>query len=157
MTNAPPNDFSLAVADFLGYLERARVANRVEWIFPEDVQLVDGRFYVRVPIPDRSLARAQADYQKGIERGLGVELCVICWIGECACSHVYIPENEREAELHLTPSGLKMSYPTGGTPAGEPSRRDERCQGIPVRNRVKWMLLRRKGSSSETIKSQLFN
>jgi hypothetical protein len=157
MTNPAPNDFSLAVAAFLGFLGRDRVANQVEWIFPEDLQLVDARFYVRVPVPDKNLARAQADYCKGIERGLGVELCVICWIGDCACSHVYVPGNEREAELHLMPAGLKMSYPTQGTLDGEPSCRGERREAIPVRNKVKWHLLRRKGARNATVKSQLFD
>jgi hypothetical protein len=42
MTNGAPEDFNCAVAEFLGFLGRERVAKRVEWIFPEDLQLVDG-------------------------------------------------------------------------------------------------------------------
>jgi len=161
MTDAAPNDFNQAGAEFLSFLKRENVANKVEWIFPEDLQVVDGGFYIRVPIPGGNLARASAKYSERLERGLGIALSVICWIGDCAYANVYFPHADREAELHLMPTGLptrlKLSYVIRGGWDGEPSRRDERREAIPVGNKVKWQLLRRKGARNETMKSHLFD
>ena len=127
---AAPEEFNLAVSEFLDFLRRESVANQVEWVFPEDLQLVEGRFYVR-----------------------------ICWIGDCAYSNVYVPDNDREAELHLMPTGLptrlKLSYPSQGGWDGERPSRDEHRDAVPVSTKVRWLLLKRKGAKNETIKLQL--
>jgi hypothetical protein len=155
-----PEEFNFAVTEFLGFLRRENVANKVEWVFSEDLQIVEGRFYVRVPIAAENLARATATYRAGLKRGLGIELSVICWISDCAYSNVYVPDNDREAELHLMPTGLptrlKLTYPIQGGLDG-PSVRDERREAVPVKSRVRWSLLKRKGAKNEAIKLQLLH
>ena len=157
MTDVAPNNFEDAVAEFLRFLEREKVADHIEWIFPEDLRLADGRFYVKLPIPGDNVARASAKYAEGLRRDLGMELSVICWIGDSAYSNIYVPADEREFELHLMPNGLptrlKLSYPSE---SGQSSHRDERREATPVYSNVKWFLLRRKGASNEEVKSQLF-
>ena len=162
MAETAPKDFNQAVSEFLSFLVRERVANETVWIFPEDLQLVDEHFYVAMPIPGGNLARAREKYREGLQRGLGIELSVICWFGDCACSYVYVPESEREAELHLMPIGLptrlKLSYPARGDFDDEPTtRRDERREAIPVMNKFTWMVLSRKGTKNEEIKTELFD
>ena len=160
MTDAAPSKFEDAVAEFLSFLERDRVANRVEWIFPEDLQLTNGCFYVRVPLPSENRARASAKYCEGLERGLGLELLVICWNGDCAYSTVYVPDDDREAELRMMPVGLptrlKLSYPSSGWD-GKPQCRDERRKAVPIRGKLKWVFLRRKAAGNEAMKVQLFS
>ena len=155
---AAPEEFNLAVSEFLDFLRRESVANQVEWVFPEDLQLVD-RFYVRMPISDDNVARAAATYRAGLVCGLGIRLSVICWIGDCAYSNVYVPDNDREAELNLMPTGLptrlKLSYPSQGGWDGERPSRDERREAVPVKTRVRWSLLKRKGARNEAIKLEL--
>ena len=157
MTDVAPNNFEDAAANFLGFLKREKVADQIEWIFPEDLRLAGGRFYVKLPIPGDNFVRARAKYAEGLRRDLGIELSVICWIGDSAYSNIFVPADERESELHLMPTGLptrlKLSYPSK---SGESSRRDERREAIPVYSNVKWFLMRRKGARTEEIKSQLF-
>ncbi len=161
MTEAAPNRFEDAIAAFLGFLERDKVANHVEWIFPEDLQVLDGRFYVREPLSFENLDRAGAKYRDGLERGLGIELSVICWKDDCACSSVYVPQDDQEAALRLMPVGLptrlKLSYPINGGWNGEPQSRDERRNAVPVRGRLRWFFLRRKAAENEAMKMQLFS
>lgn len=161
MADAAPKDFNHAVDEFLVFLRRGKITNQIEWIFPEDLQLVDGRFYVRVPIPGENLARARAKYRDGLKRGFGIALSVICWIGDCAYSNVYVPDDEREAELHLMPAGLptrlKLSYPSRGCWDEEPPLRDERREAIPVKSKVKWWILTPQGAKNEEQKAWLFD
>jgi hypothetical protein len=161
MTDSAPRDFAKATYEFLRFLKQSKVANQVYWIFPEDIALADGRFYIRTPVPDLNLVRASVKYSEGLDRGLGIELSVVCWIEDCAYSTVYVPADERDAELHLMPFGLptrlKLSYPSRGGWNGEPERRDDRREAVAVRNRFKWSLVRHKGAKSEEMKAHLFD
>ena len=104
-------DFARAVEDFQQFLAEQSVSSELVWIFREDVASTKGRIFIREPLPKENVAIAETLFKRGLKRGLGVSLDVLCLVGSRHCGFVWLPENEREAELHLV-AGLKMSVPS---------------------------------------------
>jgi hypothetical protein len=50
-------------------------------------------------------------YEGGCEQGLGVLIDMFCLVTSQPCCYIWVPKNEREAELALL-AGLKFSAPS---------------------------------------------
>ena len=111
MTNESAPNFARAVEDFQKFLAEQSVSSDLVWIFREDVVWCDRHIFIKEPLPKQNFGVAQTLFDRGWKRGLGVSLDVLCLVGSRHCGFVWLPENEREAELHLL-AGLKMSVPT---------------------------------------------
>lgn len=81
---------------------------------------------------------ANARYDEGMRRGLGVLFRAICATKNEACCYVWIPKDREEAIGHLMPASgeLKMSVVVG----------DSRIFAVPVRNQFYWKLLKLLGN-----------
>ena len=112
MTSTEPTPtFARAVDDFQKFLAEQSVSPELVWIFREDVVSHDGAIFIREPLPKVNIAIAETLFERGWKRGLGVSLDVLCLVGSRHCGFIWLPKNEREAELHLL-AGLKMSVPS---------------------------------------------
>src|SRR5437764_11445966 len=115
MDDQPPENFDDAVSQFLKFLRDANFAESVAWVFPEDVVLADGSIYLKMPLAPENVEGARRKYREGLRQGLGIELGVVCKLGACACSLVYFPKDEDEAQRSLMGYGLKITHPIGAS------------------------------------------
>jgi hypothetical protein len=84
----------------------------MRWVFPNDVLLVAGQWFVR-PRPEALVLKEVADaYQRAITRRLGVKFGVVCRGEELLWCYVCGPADQIEAEYCLMPDGLKLSVRT---------------------------------------------
>jgi hypothetical protein len=103
--------FAAASKDFQTFLAKESASSELVWIFREDVVSRKGRLLVKEPIPRGNTDIVEALFQSGWKRGHGVALDVLCLLGSRHCGYIWLPENDRDAELHMV-AGLKMSVPT---------------------------------------------
>lgn len=121
-------DFDSALSQFSRFLANSGFSQEVLWVWREDV-IVKGRsMHVRVPLPDRNRACAEARYAVGRELGYGVCLQMFALLDSKPCCFVRFASSEREAGDTFT-SGLtfKLSSPP--------------LIARPVRSRVLWWVL----------------
>jgi hypothetical protein len=118
MNTCPP--FASAVETFRQFLRTQANIETIRWIWREDV------FTRRAPGSHRSWTRpiyvnltAASDeslveryYQIGVQRGLGVALCVLCIVRGRACCHIYIPDDQIDAEQRMMMGSLKFQVPS---------------------------------------------
>jgi hypothetical protein len=112
--------FASAVETLRQFLRAQANTNSIRWIWREDV------FTRRAPGSCRSWVRpiyvnitAKSDerlvggyYQHGVDKGLGVALCVLCIVAGHACCYIYIPENQTDAEYRMMSGLLKCQIPS---------------------------------------------
>lgn len=86
---------------------------RIIWIFREDVVLHNRAFAIRDGLPDENPQLAKALYSLARRRGLGLELRALCRLDDATCCHLWIPNEQGDAEYAmLSPDHVKMTIPT---------------------------------------------
>jgi hypothetical protein len=121
--------FAEAAKQFQAFLSQESVSSDLVWIFREDVLARQHQILIKEPLPQENAKLAEALYHRGWERGLGVSFDVLCLLGTRHCCYIWLPDDAREAELHML-AGLKMSVPTNLPVA------------ISVHGWLKWRLLK---------------
>jgi len=139
--------FQESVTEFRRFLAENGYPQDLIWVKPDDVILTGtSLIYIRVPVPHSNEESARQLFEHGISQQMGVLFATLCEIDGAACSYVWVPKDESEAEQALMPVGLKMSVNTG----------ESRHQGQAVRNRLYWSYLRLKYGEKQYLKEQLF-
>lgn len=102
--------FDHAVNSLKAFLLEQGRSDDLRWIFKEDLTWHDGKFFLRSPVPEENQSFAGQLYERGSEQGLGVMLDVFCLAAGTPYCYVWVPSDERDAELALL-AGLKISVP----------------------------------------------
>lgn len=102
--------FSEAAREFSGFLVSQGVSAELLWVFREDVCWYRQRLLVKVPVPEENTSIVQALYERGVERGLGVRLEVLCVLAGRPCCYIWLPADEEDASYAML-TGLKMGLP----------------------------------------------
>jgi hypothetical protein len=110
-TEPKAQSFADASRAFQDFLSRESVSSDLAWVFREDLVSRKHDILVKEPLPPENVAIAESLFHRGWDRGFGVSLDVLCLLGSRHCCYVWLPEDDREAELHML-GGLKMSVPT---------------------------------------------
>lgn len=118
--------FAEAKFSLQGFLRRCEAPSRVIWLFREDVTSYRSVVWVRRWDPERAEALAEAIYDVGRARGLGVRLQGAVRLKAGTGCIVWCPEDETAASYAMMPRGLKLSV-------GKPL-----WTGVEVRSRVEW-------------------
>jgi hypothetical protein len=117
--SAQPNPqmpaFNEAVEHFRKLLVSQQISSELLWVFREDVTSHKRRVLVKEPLPFENERIAALLYERGCQRGLGVQLDVFCLLGSRPCCYIWLPEDEYDA--HYMIGNLKLSVPTDLLPA----------------------------------------
>lgn len=117
MEKTPP--FDSAVDTFRSFLRGEGVSDSIRWIWRDFI------YTRRAPGSRKSWTRpiyldgkqsaeiedVERYYNRGIDRGLGIALCVFCIADGTPCCYVYVPEDEADASYRMMTS-LKCQLPT---------------------------------------------
>ncbi len=117
MGKSPP--FPSAVETFRSFLRGEGISDSIRWIWRDSI------YTRRAPGSQRSWTRpiylderltANLDdveryYELGLDRGLGIALCVFCIAEDEPCCYIYIPSGETDASYRMMTS-LKCQIPT---------------------------------------------
>lgn len=124
--------FQEAIQQFREFLAEEGISKEILWLCREDIAWHDFKFYIRKPLPKENEQLVEKLYEHGCERGLGILLDVFWLLDSHAYCYIWLPEDERDAELAMVAS-LKMSVPKKPVLAE------------PVKNRLIWRRHRRLG------------
>ncbi len=124
--------FEEAELRFREFLKSAEWPGDLIWIGAHDVAVSDQSLIVHPTKEGRE--QAISNYQKGIEKKLGILLTAVCRDGSRTYCAVWVPSDETEAEYALMPQGLNFSVPS------------EQRQGKIVTGRFEWWWRRRKAT-----------
>ena len=105
----PP--FTEAVAKFAAFLEREGAPAQLLWVDREDVTSHRRQIWVRIGDAMEAVRRAEARYEAGRERGLGVSLRAVCKVGAATACYVWVPKDETDASYAMQPRSLKCQVP----------------------------------------------
>lgn len=97
-----------ALQQFLA--EQQRPAT-LQWFFRDDLLLYKHNVFFRWPLPHDNPHLAEALYQVGREKGLGLALEVFCFDQDKAYCYVLVPEDEADADA-LMMTELKLTFAT---------------------------------------------
>lgn len=103
--------FQQAVEAFQRFLTEQKRPSKLYWFFRDDLLLYKRNVFIRWPLPKDNSHLAEALYQLGREKGLGLALEVYCFDWHNAYSFVLVPEDETDAE-YLMMTDLKLSFAT---------------------------------------------
>lgn len=103
--------FVNAVGQFRNFLISQQVSSELLWVFREDVTSRKQRILVKEPLAAENGRLVESLYERGCQRGLGVQLDAVFLLGSRVCCYICLPEDKSDAE-HLMISGLKLSVPT---------------------------------------------
>ena len=104
--------FDQAEKKYAEFLASNGLPERIAWIFREDAATrCRGIPWIRLPIREENRALAKALYEHGRTANRGIKLDLFCVLADfCSCAYVWIPSDERSAELELV-RDLSMSVP----------------------------------------------
>ena len=102
--------FGEAVKKFQKFLVSQHVSSELLWIFREDVISRKRRVLIKEPLPSENTRLVESLYERGCQRGLGVQLDMFCLLGSRPCCYVWLPEDEIDAQYMMV-GGLKLSVP----------------------------------------------
>ena len=111
--------FASAADTFRAFLRGEGVSDSIRWIWRDFI------YTRRTPSSQRSWMRriyldgqqsaeivdVERYYNRGIDRGLGIALCVFCIADDVPCCYVYVPADETDASYRMMTS-LKCQLPT---------------------------------------------
>jgi len=103
--------FDHAIDSFELFLTEQGQSGNVLWIFRENITWHGGKFFVKFPLSEENRSLVAQLYKRGCERGLGVLIDMFCLVSSQPCCYIWLPQNERDAELALL-AGLKLSAPS---------------------------------------------
>lgn len=66
--------FDHALTSWQNFLREQGYVGNVLWIFRDDITWHDGRFFLRLPLPEMNQSLVSQIYERGCENGLGVTL-----------------------------------------------------------------------------------
>jgi hypothetical protein len=101
--------FTDAVTRFQLFLVDEGHAGNLGWVFPSDVLLVGGKWFVRPRPQEAVVEEVAAAFQGAVAKRLGAKFGVLCKACEDLWCYIYCPLNRTEAEQCLMPDGLKLS------------------------------------------------
>src|SRR4051794_10672692 len=99
--------FAEAVATFVAFLTREGAPSDVVWVSREEVTSQRRKIWVRFGDADDAKRHAEAQYEAGRRRGLGVALCAFCKVGTSTLAYVWMPRDETDASYAMQPRSLK--------------------------------------------------
>lgn len=102
--------FQEAIKLFREFLTKEGHSKKILWLCREDIAWHDFKFYIKEPLSDENERLVEKLYEGGCERGLGVWLDVFCLLKSYPCCYIWLPKDERDAELAMV-TGLKMTVP----------------------------------------------
>jgi hypothetical protein len=103
--------FTEAVATFAGFLEREGAPAQLLWIDREDLTSHRREIWVRVGDASEAARRAEARYEAGRQKGVGVALRAVCKVGASTACYVWVPKDKTAAEYAMQPWSLKCQVP----------------------------------------------
>ena len=110
-SEVPP--FSEAVKQLQQFLVGQQLSPELWWVFREDVTANKQRILIKEPLPTENQRIAEALYERGCQRGLGIRLEILCLFESRPCCYVWLPKDELEAENSLMlMSRFIISIPT---------------------------------------------
>lgn len=116
MDKAPP--FASAVESFSAFLRHENASDSIRWIWRDFIytRRAPGsrRSWTRTIYIDgkrsADLADVERYYNRGIDRGMGIALCVFCLTDGIPCCYIYVPKDETDASCRMMTS-LKCQLP----------------------------------------------
>jgi hypothetical protein len=99
--------FPEGLATFVAFLEEQGASTSLVWVEREDLTTLGRRFWARLGEHSAAARRAEARYELGRQKGLGVTLHAVCRVGSSTACHVWIPRDNTDAEDHMLPPTLK--------------------------------------------------
>jgi len=103
--------FTEAVSTFKAFLEREGASAQLLWVDREDVTSHRRQIWVRIGDAREAARRAEARYEAGREKGLGVSLRAVCKVGDSTACYVWVPKDKTDAEYAMQPRSLKCAVP----------------------------------------------
>ena len=127
-------DFEEAVARFEDFLEKNEYPRQVVWVTSKDVLFRRDRWiiYLRTPVPAENEKVVRSVFSTGIRDGRGVLFQAFCSAGGMTFAYAWKPQDDRQAQQHLMPTGVKLSAAIG----------DSRRPAVIVKSRLVWWYLR---------------
>ena len=92
-SNSTLPSFTDAVATFTTFLGREGASAQLLWVDREDVTSHRRQIWVRTGDASEAARRAEARYEAGREKGLGVSLRAVCKVGESTACYVWVPKD----------------------------------------------------------------
>jgi len=109
--DVPP--FAEASARMSAFLRGQGAPESIVWVFREEVTSFRRQVWVRAGARrEAQSAAAEACFEKGRERGLGVAIRGVCQVEGATACYVWVPKDSTEAEYALQPPSLKLAVPT---------------------------------------------
>jgi hypothetical protein len=112
------------------FLRDQGVPDEIVWVAREELTSYRRQIWFRSTAAGRRTLAAEALFEAGRQRGLGVELRAVCQIEDATACCVWVPKNAAEAEQAMLPPTLKLWVPTPLIGARV------------VRSRLRWGILR---------------
>jgi hypothetical protein len=94
-------NFHEAKQVFQNFLSELGLSSDLLWVFGEDVVSLENRFLIKVPLRAGNESFAEACYNIGFERGLGLCLHAFCLLDGRPCCYVQLPEDDLNAQYSL--------------------------------------------------------
>lgn len=126
--HSPEPAFGDALVQFTAFVVHQGLSPNLLWVFREDILERWPLIYVRLPLMNE-VSAIEALYRTGVERGLGIEMSVVCLLGGSPCCYLYLPDDTVDSEQRMMSSGLKLSVPS------------ELSVATPITNWAKWTWL----------------
>jgi hypothetical protein len=123
----PP--FGEAVRRLRAFFASQSLSTEFRWVFRKDVICHKQNLLIKEPIPEGNERLAQALYEHGRRRGLGLRIETLCLLNSHPCCYIWLPKTEEDAQyaLHLF-SRFLISAPI------------DLCHARSVVNPIKWLV-----------------
>jgi hypothetical protein len=102
--------FGQAIEKFTEFVVAQGCPRDLRWVFADDVTSSGRRIWARLPLKEDNPDCARRHYDLGLQRGLGIQLAVLCVIDNISYCYVWLPKDTLDAEYALL-AGLKLSVP----------------------------------------------
>ena len=109
-------DFKEATEAFGDFLVSQGCSRAIAWVFREGITQHRRRWLLDVNATESGVLATDAEalYEEGRRRGLGVRFNAIGEAGGVTYAYVWVPEDEGEADAMMMTGGLRCSVSTGG-------------------------------------------
>ncbi|HWC95590.1 MAG TPA: hypothetical protein VG456_02540 [Candidatus Sulfopaludibacter sp.] len=124
-------NFDAAVSDFKRFIIQQDYPPNLLWLQPDDILFWGLRYYFRKGDPSERANTAKTEYERALDRNVGLALQAEFKTERWAICRVYVPPDELEAERRMIPkTGVKIAATVDPKPA------------VEVHSRLRWRILK---------------
>ena len=143
------HDFDQTIDQFKAFLSKQGWPDRIVWVTKDDVLVSPGPIFVRTQQALRNTELVRRRFEESAHRPGGILLAALSSSENTTFCYFWIPGDEREAALHMTPSG-------GGAKFSAPVPGSERAI-VEVTSGFRWMWLKFKYRKLQRFKASLLS